>query len=136
MAEGVVDVLEIVQVNEQQRTLPATTRTGSQRLLAPVHKKPPVGQASERVVERQILDRFLRRLSFRHVDKCPNIMCDDPVAPLDGGDAAPTGIYLPIFASIPDFSLPCSSALYGLPHRAIEVRVMAARFEQSRCLAH
>src|SRR5450759_1450103 len=105
MAEGVVDVLEIVQVNEQQRTFSATTRAGSQCLLEPVQQKPPVGQVSERVVERQILDFFFCRLAFRKVDKCPNIMCDDPVAPLDGGDAAPTGIYLPVFASIPDLSL-------------------------------
>src|SRR5450759_3488315 len=63
-------------------------------------------------------------------------MCDDPVARLDGGDGEPFGIYLSIYASIPDFPLPCSSALYGLPHRAIEVRVVAARLEQARCLAH
>src|ERR1035437_5426520 len=136
MAEVVVDVLEIVQVNEQQRTLSAATRAGSGCLMEPVHKKPPVGQASERVVERQILDFFLCRLAFRKVDVYPDIMRDDPVISFNGGNGEPCGIYFAVFASIPDFSLPCSGVLDGLPYRAIEVRVVAARLEQAQCLAH
>jgi len=54
MAEGVVDVLEIVQVNEQQPTLMAAARAGSECMMEPVYKKPPVGQASERVVKGQM----------------------------------------------------------------------------------
>src|SRR5450759_2140689 len=106
MAEGVVDVLEIVQVNEQQCTLPAATRGGSQCMLEPIHKKPPVGQASERVVERQILDFCFCRLAFRKVDVCSDIMGDDPIIPFDGRDGEPFGIYLATLASIPDFPLP------------------------------
>src|SRR5450759_4962174 len=136
MAEGVVDVLEIVQVNEQQCTLPAATRGGSQCMLEPIHKKPPVGQASERVVERQILDFCFCRLAFRKVDVYPDIIRDDLIISFNGGNGEPCGIYFAVFASIPDFSLPCSGALDGLPYRAIEVRVVAARLEQARCLAH
>ena len=68
MAEGVVEGLEIVQVNKQQRTFSAAARTGSQCLLEPIHEKPPVGQAGERVVERQMLDFFFCCLAFRDID--------------------------------------------------------------------
>ncbi len=58
MAERVIEGFEIVQVNEQQRTCSANTRTGSQCMVEPIHEKPPVGQLSERVVERQKVNLF------------------------------------------------------------------------------
>src|SRR5471032_2649813 len=38
--------------------------------MEPVHKKPPVGKASERVVESQILNCFLRSLALCNVGVC------------------------------------------------------------------
>ena len=58
MAEGVVEGLEIVQIDKQQRTFSTATRTGSQCLLQVDPEEPPVGQAGQRIIERQMLDFF------------------------------------------------------------------------------
>src|ERR1039458_1792382 len=115
----ITELRAIAEAADAARRAEAATRAGSGCLMEPVHKKPPVGQASERVVERQILDFFLCRLAFRKVDVYPDIMRDDAVISFNGGNGEPCGIYFAVFASIPDFSLPCSGALDGLPYRAI-----------------
>ncbi len=63
-------------------------------------------------------------------------MGDDPVVPFDGGDGEPLWVNLTIFTSIPDFSLPCPSAINGFPHRSVEGRVVTTRLEQVRFLSH
>ena len=59
VAEGVVERLEVVQVDQQQGTFPAGARTGDHGLLQPVHKQPAVGQEGERVVKGEIIELFL-----------------------------------------------------------------------------
>ena len=64
VAERVVQRLEMIQVDEQQRALPPAARAGSDRMLQPVHEQTPVGQLGERVKERQILNLFFRLLAL------------------------------------------------------------------------
>ena len=56
MAEGVVDELEPVEVDEQQRHLRATAGLAGQRLGGPFEEQRPVGQAGQRVVHGQLGD--------------------------------------------------------------------------------
>ncbi len=57
--QGVVDVFEVVDVNEHQRRTLWTALQGAQQLLHPVIQQAAVGQASERVVKRQLKNLLL-----------------------------------------------------------------------------
>ena len=59
VAQGVVQVLEVVQVDEQQGAELQRACAGSHRALQPIEQHAPVGQARERVVKRQALDLSL-----------------------------------------------------------------------------
>lgn len=61
VVQGVVQGIEVVQVQAQQSPLQARARTGGKRLLQTVHHQAAVGQVGERVVERQVLDLPRRR---------------------------------------------------------------------------
>ena len=63
MAQGVVQGLEVVQVDEQQRTALALALGAGQCLLHAVHQQHAVGQAGERVVEGQALHLALAGLA-------------------------------------------------------------------------
>ena len=77
VAEGVVERLEVVQVDEQQCAISSAAGAGRQRLLQPVEQQPAVGQAGQRVVEGQRLDLVFRRLALG--DVLPQILVQ-PIA--------------------------------------------------------
>ena len=56
VTQGVVDALEVVQVQKQQGPVSAFAGTLGDGALQAVHQQAPVGQAGELVVERQALD--------------------------------------------------------------------------------
>src|ERR1035437_4011752 len=56
MAQRVVECLEVIHINEQQRVLMAVTESAHHCLFEPVHQQPAVGQASQRVREGQSLN--------------------------------------------------------------------------------
>ena len=64
---GVVQVLEIVQVNEAHRGPMLATRAGRLGLLQPVMKQPAVAQAREGVVKRQPFNLGIGTLALGHV---------------------------------------------------------------------
>ncbi|MFO1197970.1 MAG: hypothetical protein U1E86_13480 [Burkholderiaceae bacterium] len=63
MAERVVDRLEAVEVDEDDRDAPIVPARQRERARQPVVQVLPVGQLGERVVQRQELDAFLRLLA-------------------------------------------------------------------------
>ena len=67
VAEAVVDELEAVEVEEQDRRQRAVARQPGQGVLEPVEEQRPVRQAGERVVQRAMADPVLGRLSFERV---------------------------------------------------------------------
>ena len=68
VAERVVDALEVVEVDEQQRqrAWPQRARRSQQRLEV-LHEGGAVGQAGQRVVVRQVVDARLRRMAVADV---------------------------------------------------------------------
>ena len=58
MAEGVVDVLEMVQVDKQQGAFLAFAPVAGQGLVQAIEQQAAVGQASERVIEGQLMNLF------------------------------------------------------------------------------
>ncbi len=82
MSERVVDILERVQVDEQQRNVQiAVAATPGQHLLYPIQDQHPVRQPRERVVQRLMTNLFdqtriadgHRRMSSQTVKSCDEI---------------------------------------------------------------
>lgn len=63
VAKGIVECLEVVQVDEQQCAVLLAAGRGSKCLFQSVEQQPAVGQAGQRVVESQAVDLVLRRLA-------------------------------------------------------------------------
>ena len=64
MAEAVVDVLEVVEVDEEG-TDEAVGPAAGQRVLDPVLEQGPIGEVGQRVVERHVRQLLLERPPFR-----------------------------------------------------------------------
>ena len=69
MTQRVVEALEIVQIDEEDRPPPPVAGARRQCLLQPVQQEPPVGQPGQGIVERQLLDVRLCRLALGDVDE-------------------------------------------------------------------
>ncbi len=67
VAERVVDHLEVVEVDQQQRHSAAAALVAGHRVLDPVAEQRPVGQAGQRVLERLAGQLALERLLLGHV---------------------------------------------------------------------
>ena len=67
MAHGVVDRLEVVEIDEQQGALAAVTRARLERELEPLHQQAAVGQTGQRVEVGEPSDLGLGRLARRDV---------------------------------------------------------------------
>src|SRR6218665_50745 len=67
VAQGVVEVFEVVQVDEQQRAQFVRALAGGDSGWQPVEQQARVGQAGQRVVERQALDLLRCALAFGDV---------------------------------------------------------------------
>ena len=67
VAQGVVQGLEVIEVDEQQRTALLAPLGAGQRLGHAVHQQHAVGQTGERVVKRQALDLALGGLALADV---------------------------------------------------------------------
>ena len=68
MSERIVQRLEMIEVDEQQRAFSPAARAGYDRMLQPVLEQPPVGQFCERVIERQMLNLLFCRLALGDID--------------------------------------------------------------------
>ena len=67
MAHGIVERLEIVQVDQQQSALMVTARGGAQRMFQPVLQQAPIRQFGQWIVERQAPDFLLGGFAFGDV---------------------------------------------------------------------
>ncbi|MNS72154.1 hypothetical protein D3C72_1055550 [compost metagenome] len=62
VAQRVIQILEIIQIDEQQRRIAGAQLAGADRPFQPIHQHAPVGQAREHVKELKPLD-FLARMA-------------------------------------------------------------------------
>jgi hypothetical protein len=84
VAEAVVDVLEVVEVDEQHRDVGGAD--GRQRLLDPLGEQRAVGQAGQPVVERLVDELVLELLALGHVPGVEDQAADVGVVEQVGGD--------------------------------------------------
>jgi 3-methyladenine DNA glycosylase/8-oxoguanine DNA glycosylase len=71
MAEGVVDVLEAVEIDEQDRQSGLVAVGTLQRLVQAVAEQQAVGQAGQRIVVRLVIELIVRVRSSVMSEKTP-----------------------------------------------------------------
>ena len=71
MTQCVIERLEIVQIDKEQSTVVRMAVAGGQGLLHAVQQQATVGQLGQRIVERQLMNRFAASLEFGDVGRYP-----------------------------------------------------------------
>lgn len=104
MAQRVVQGLELVQIDKQQRPTPPRALAQRHGLLHSVEQQAPVGQVGERIVEGQMSDLFLGFLALADVRERGHIVRDLSIVTAHGRNALQQRIHLAVLAPVPDFT--------------------------------
>jgi hypothetical protein len=73
MSDGVVDLLELVEIYHEQCQRLVTSHRGANRVIDPVGEQKPVGEVGERVVQRLVFERLGVRLPLRDIPYATNL---------------------------------------------------------------
>lgn len=130
VAAGVVELLEVVEVDEQQRAAQALALAGLQRMLQPVQQQPAVRQVGQGVVVGEADDGLLGALALGDVLHHADVVADRTVLVLDRGDAQELGVELAALAAVPQLTAPDAHRGQLRPHRAIELGALLAGAHQ------
>jgi hypothetical protein len=131
VAERVVDCLEAVQIEEQQRDAVALAGGVGEGLLQAVVEKRPVGQAGQRVVMGQEGDARLGGLAFGDIGKNRHVMGQASALVAHGADRQGRGVEGAVFPPVAHFALPEAEDLDVPPHGLVEILVVGAGAEQA-----
>ena len=116
MAEVVVQILEIVQVDEKKSASLMLTGSRCKCLVDPIQQQPAIGQMSKVVIERQTLDFFRRRPLQGIVIDCGNKIGDDALIVFHRAERELLRKILAILARGPDFARPEARRIDVFPH--------------------
>ncbi len=135
MAEGIVQCLEMIEIDEQQGAAGFITGAERDGLRQAIQQQGTVGQMGQGVEESQLLDSFFRYLAFGNVVMGTDIVGDHTVITCHRRDRQPFRIHFAILAAIPYLSLPTTAAMDRFPHFTKKSRIVAARLQHARGLA-
>ena len=113
--EGVVHVLEAIEIDEHERDQLAGALRPGCFVLQPIEEKPPVGQLGERVVVRLTPDRLLGALLIRDVGDEPDATQHFTARVEKSVDREPFEIGLSGLAPVPDLTLPAAALVERHP---------------------
>jgi hypothetical protein len=131
VAEGVVDGLEVVEVEEQGREAGASTRRPRERLLHPLVQEGAVAEARERVVVREVQEAGLGLLARRDVrEDCDEVRCGT-VGGQDGVDGQQLRVHPPGLVPVPHLAFPPPIRHEGPPHLRVERVIVPAGLEHA-----
>ena len=126
VTEGVIHILESVEVDEEQRIARIVALCGGSNLLEPIGQQKPVGQASQEIMVRHVLDARFVGLGFGDVREGGDVVGDLTAIITDGAERQPFREDLVVLAAVPDFALPEPLGMQGLPHASVELLVLPA----------
>ena len=132
VAEGVVDLLEPVQVEEDQHALDLVALGVVDRQFRAVAEEQAVRQPGEQVVVGEEADALLALLRVADVLQGADVAAHRPRVVAERGDREERGVQLPGLAAVPDLAAPGAGGGEIPPHVAIEVLRVAAGLEQVR----
>jgi len=120
VSEGVVDHLETVQIDEQQREWVTLPTGRAHRLLQALLKQRPIGKLGHQIEVRQPADTLFGALALgyigQHVDETQRTVV---AIPLDA-DAVPGAEHATVLAPVPDLTLPVPAAIEHVPHLRLQ----------------
>ena len=136
VAAGLVEDLEIVEIDEQERPFSPAAPAARQRLLQTVQEQATVGQLGQGIVVGQMLDLLFRRLALGDVDQRADVVGYFATLAPDRRDVEPCGKSRAAFAPVPDFPLPGSLAGDAIPYRPVKGGVVPVRLQHARRPPH
>ena len=134
VAQGIVQILEFVQIDKQQGTITLTAGTRGHRLLQAIHQQATIGEFGEQVVKGELPNLILRRLVLGDVDHGGDIVGGVTVPILDGGNTEQGRVDLTLTALTPKLTLPDTIALQRGAYRRGRHLILGMRHQCSRIL--
>ena len=131
VAQRVVQGLEVVQVQAQQRAQHAGAGTGGKRLLQPVHHQAAVGQVREGVVEGECLDLAGSLGALGQVAEHADVVRQHAAPVAHRRDAHGVEPHLAALAAVPDLAAPFARGVQAGPHGIEERFVVVAGRQQA-----
>ncbi|KDB50728.1 hypothetical protein X805_37150 [Sphaerotilus natans subsp. natans DSM 6575] len=131
MAQGVVDLLEAVQVDEHQAEALALAARDSQRPLEPIEQQRAVGQPGQHIVKGQETDALLVSTQLGDVVEDADAALGLARQAGHPADAQPLAEELAVLAPVPQFARPVPLTQQPLPLRAVEIRLLVLGAQQA-----
>ena len=131
VAEGVVDGLETVEVEEQQGDALAVAGGAGEGLFETIVEQGAVGQAGQGVVLGQEGDARLGGLALGDVGENRHVVSDALGLVAHDADRQGRGVERAVLAPVVDFALPEAVGVDVPPHGFVEVMLMDAGLEQA-----
>ena len=135
VAQGVVHVLEAVEVDKQDGQLFGAARGAQQGVLQAVVEQQAVRQRGERIVVGQVVELFLRLLDLGDVARHAHVMGGQRMRVAHRADGQPFQVDLAILAPAPQFAAPETGGDQFIPHGLVKRLVVAFGARQRRVLA-
>lgn len=107
---GLVDDFELIEIDQQDRSVPAVAINTGNGLVDAFLKQTQIRQTGQRVIISKAVNFGLGFLIAGNIEKSADIMADTALVINNGGNGESFGVYPAVFAPIPDFPLPISSA--------------------------
>ncbi|MNF71292.1 hypothetical protein D3C84_532390 [compost metagenome] len=133
--EAVIDHLEMIQIDHQQRTAALLDLRRRQCLLGTVGEQQAVGQIGQWIVMRQVLEFVLGILDRADVGKHRDVVAELAVVVMNQADRLPLRVDPAVFATVPDLAAPLAATVERGEHRLVETRRVVAGLEQAGLLA-
>src|SRR5574343_36673 len=134
VAQGIVDLLESIQIDEEQPHLCIAASRLTHGHFQTVLKKMPVRQAGQHIVVGQFRQVSFGLMQTRQGVKLAEIAHDLPTAVSRAGDREPLRIQLPALSPIDDLTLPASITLERFPEHPVKMLPLDAGLQSSHGL--
>src|SRR5690554_3214916 len=131
MTETVVDMLEAIQIDKQQRSKALVTIAGFECLPQPVEQHAPVGQARERIIESESVGLLFGSPPKRHIGQRRYVVSELSRCIHDSTDGNPLRINFTVLAPVPDLTLPATLLINGAPHLAVKAGIVTPRTQDA-----
>ena len=132
VTDGVVDLLEAVQVDEEQGQDVSRPPRALDVLFQPIPEQLPVGQAGQIVVVGLPPDFVLVALAFADIREQTDAPQNPALVVAHSVDTEPFGEEFAILAAVDDFALPATRVQQALPEFMVERLVMMAALQEVR----
>ena len=129
VAPGVVDTLEVVQIQKAHRQQFFAALGVGDGHGQPVIQQAPVGQPGQHVIVGDAVQFILMGLELADVGEDGDVIADLAVLAAHGVDGQQFRIHFAAAPAVPDLTLPAASGAQFQPHLLIELAGLPARAE-------